>query len=766
MTDALTHSSHWGAFTAQDRGADGLDVRPLPDDPDPSEILRNVAAAPRHATRVARPAVRRGWLEHGPGATRARGREPFVEVEWDEALTLVAAELRRVRDDHGNDAIFAGSYGWGSAGRYHQAAGHLQRFLAGIGGFVASRNSYSAAAAEVILPHVLGPENAVIADAVTWEDIIAHTGTIVAFGGMPRRNQAIAHGGASRHVVAGAIDAAAARGAHLVLVGPLRDDLREAQWLAARPGTDAALMLALAHTLLVEGLHDRAFLERCSTGFDAFAAHLRGEDDGVPKTAGWAAEICDVPAEEIVALARRMAAGRTLISVANALQRAEHGEQPVWLGVVLAAMLGQIGRPGGGFAYALGSMAHWGRPPLAASAPSLPRAVNPLGRFIPVARIADLLLSPGAPVAYDGQQLTYPDIRLVHWAGGNPFHHHQDLNRLRRAWGRPETVIVHEPFWTSTARHADIVLPTTITLERDDLGGSANDARVIAMKRVVAPHEQARDDVAILTDLADAFGTRSAFTEDRTPRQWLEHLYDGLRERLAAQDIAAPGFAAFWERGWVDLPTRPAGRWLEAFAADPQAHPLTTPSGRIEIRSEAIAQLRLDDCPGLPTWIGGEEWLGAPRAERFPLQLVANQPATRLHSQLDFGAFSAASKVAGREPVRLHPADAAARGIADGDVVRLHNDRGACLAGAVLSDAVRPGVVQLATGAWYDPDDALGLCRHGNPNVLTRDAGTSGLAQGSTGQLVLVEVERFDGEPPPVRVHQPPRFVSEPRGAP
>jgi biotin/methionine sulfoxide reductase len=141
------------------------------------------------------------------------------------------------------------------------------------------------------------------------------------------------------------------------------------------------------------------------------------------------------------------------------------------------------------------------------------------------------------------------------------------------------------------------------------------------------------------------------------------------------------------------------------------------------------------------------------------LQLVANQPATRLHSQLDFGATSLQSKIKDREPVRIHPQDAAARGIRGGDIVRLYNDRGACLAGAVLSEALRPGVVQLSTGAWYDPEDPAAdepICVHGNPNVLTRDVGTSKLAQGCTGQLTVIEIERFDGPLPPVKAFDPP----------
>ena len=222
----------------------------------------------------------------------------------------------------------------------------------------------------------------------------------------------------------------------------------------------------------------------------------------------------------------------------------------------------------------------------------------------------------------------------------------------------------------------------------------------------------------------------------------------------------APDFEQFWEAGELLLPTLPSnGGIVRKFRRDPEAAPLPTPSGKIEIASATIASFAYADCPGHPAWLASREGAGSPALARFPLILVANQPATRLHSQLDFGATSQASKIEGREPVRIHPQDAAPRGIEDGDIVRLYNDRGACLAGAVLSEALRPGVVQLSTGAWYDPDDPTSdnpLCVHGNPNVLTRDAGTSRLAQGSTGQLCLIEIKRFEGPLPPVRAFDPP----------
>ncbi|MEH6739254.1 MAG: molybdopterin dinucleotide binding domain-containing protein, partial [Sulfitobacter sp.] len=201
---------------------------------------------------------------------------------------------------------------------------------------------------------------------------------------------------------------------------------------------------------------------------------------------------------------------------------------------------------------------------------------------------------------------------------------------------------------------------------------------------------------------------------------------------------------------------------LTDFRADPTTYPLSTPSGKIEIFSDVIAGWGDPDCPGHPVWLGSYEWRGSKAAETYPLHLISNQPKTRLHSQMDCGATSVASKIKGREPATLNTADAAARGIKAGDVIKLFNARGSCLAGAVLSDDIKLGVIQLSTGAWYDPEtpgDPLAMCVHGNPNVLTRDAGTSTLGQGPTAHSTLVEVTRFDDPLPPITVFSPPEFV-------
>lgn len=758
----IPHSSHWGAFSVvRDGGL--VHILPHPLDPDPAALLGNLPAALTSRARIARPMVRRGYLERGPGPDHRRGREDLVPVSWSDALDLAAGELRRVYANHGGRAVFGGSYGWSSAGRFHHAQSQVHRFLNALGGYVKSVNTYSSAAAAVILPHVIGSQESAGRENVSWHELATHTEVVLAFGGLPLKNTSVSSGGTSQHIARNHLEAAYKRGTKFHLISPIQDDLPSAiqpVWHPIRPGTDVPLMLGIAHTLVAENLHDVAFLERYCVGYPEFEAYLTGGSDGEPKTAAWAAAICQVSAEAIQAMARQAAGRRTLITCAQSLQRAEHGEQPVWMGVVLAAMLGQVGLPGGGFVYAMGSLSNVGKPALAVPLPTLPQGQNRVPDLIPVARIADLLLNPGQDYDFNGRRLTYPDIRLVYWAGGNPFHHHQDINRLRQAFARPDTVIVHESAWTATARHADIVFPATVTMERADMGASANDPLLVAMHPVAAPFGQARDDYAIFADLAERLGAGQTFTEGRDAQAWLRHLYETTRTALLKRGDDAPDFDTFWVRGELMLPTLPwDGGVVRAFRNDPDQRKLPTPTGMIEIASATIASYGYDDCPGHPTWLPPVEGVGSPVMRDYPLHLISNQPATRLHSQLDFGATSLASKIQGREPVRIHPTDAAARGIADGDVVRLFNHRGACLAGAVLSQAVRPGVVQLATGAWYDPIDRAAdnpLCVHGNPNVLTRDAGTSRLAQACTGQLTVVDIERYTGPLPPIRSFDPP----------
>ncbi|MBU4609457.1 molybdopterin-dependent oxidoreductase [Achromobacter sp. GG226] len=756
--------SHWGAFTAVVADGQLQHCEPFHRDPAPSRILESMPGMVHSPLRITRPAVRAGWLIDREASDRsARGSDTFVEVDWDVALALVSDELTRVRTEFGAEALFGGSYGWSSAGRLHHARTLTHRFLNAGGGCVNQAGNYSWGAAQFLLPHVIGDYAAVTGRVTDWKNVAANTRLMVAFGGIAVRNGQITSGGAGEHVLPRWLALAAESGVEFVVVSPSRGDVPagvSARWIPIRPNTDTAMMLGMVHTLLTEQRHDAAFVQQYCVGFDRFADYVLGKTDGQPKSADWAAQVCGVPAAEIQALARQAAGTRTMLTCAWSLQRAHHGEQPYWTVIALASALGQIGLPGGGFAFGHGSINGVGNPRPAAPAPEMSAGQNPAKRAIPVARIADMLLHPGETYAFNGREDVYPDIQMVYWAGGNPFHHHQDLNRLVQAWQKPQTVVVHESWWTPTARRADIVLPATTTLERNDIGGSSRDRFLLAMHQALPPQGQSRNDFDIYRELAARGGFEEAFTGGRDEMQWLRHIYAGMETAWRTAGADVPDFDAFWATGFLELPEPPKDFiMMEAFRQDPAANPLKTPSGRIEIYSERIAGFDYADCPPHPAWVPPAEWLGADRAGRFPLHLVTCQPADKLHSQMDAGTLSRAAKVHGRERVRLSRVEAERRGLAAEDLVKVFNDRGACIAAVVIDEDVMPGVAVMATGAWFDPANAS-LERHGNPNVLTLDTGTSQLTQAPSALSALVEIAAWEGPVPAVKAFEKPALVA------
>jgi biotin/methionine sulfoxide reductase len=478
-----------------------------------------------------------------------------------------------------------------------------------------------------------------------------------------------------------------ARAGVVINVSPVRDDGPQA---ARRRGSDPAQH----HTAMLLALTTRSSRKDCTTksfgalaGFERQRPYLMGAADGSRRTPTGPPRHRG-PAETI----RRWRAHggeRTMISASWSLQRADHGEQVYWAVIlwrprwVRSACRAEA---------SVSVMARRPASPMRRSRSGRPgwRSVQPLGRAIPVARISDCLLNPGAPYDFNGKRGNYPDIKLVYWAGGNPFHHHQDTNKLRRAWQRPETIIVHEPWWTATARHADVVLPATTTLERNDIGAAHRGAHVVAMQQAIAPVGEALSDYAIFSALARAWTAKRPTPKARgwsgcvISRRW--------RDRLRT-NAAIPDFDGFWSASSFELPRRADDYvMLAEFRTDPQSKRLTTPSGRIELYSERIAGFGYDDCPPHATWLEPTEWLGA--VGPYPLHLVSSQPRERLHSQMAMGPVSARAKVAGRETIAINPVDARSRGIAEGDVVRLFNARGSCLAGAVVTDVVAPGVVR------------------------------------------------------------------------
>ncbi|MFP1950601.1 molybdopterin-dependent oxidoreductase [Lonsdalea quercina] len=742
------HLAHWGAFTAVVEDGRLIGCEPFAADPDPSPMLDSIVPLVYSPQRIRKPAVRRSWLAKRENSdTSLRGKEPFVEVDWDVALDLVAEENRRVRDRYGADGLFAGSYGWSSAGRYHHARSQVRRFYFSGGGAVDQAGNYSWGAAQFFLPYVIGTFHPLTGKVTEWRSVADHCQLFIAFGGLALKNAQVASGGAGQHTLKVALETLKARGIPVINISPMRDDCPafvDAEWIPIRPNTDVALMLALGFEIRRREADDRAFLERYCVGYEALSDYLDGRTDGTPKTPEWASAITGIPAERIARLAQQLIGVRSFITCSYSVQRAHRGEQPYWMMIALSAMLGQVGLPGGGFSFGHGSMNSVGNERIATPAPASPSVPN-RGSIIPVARIADMLLQPGQPYTFQGQTHTYPDIHLIHWAGGNPFHHHQQLNRLVEGWRKPDTVVVQDIVWTPAARMADIVLPVTTTLERNDIGGSSRDRYIFAMHQAIAPQHHARNDVDIFSELAERLGYGDDFTQGRNERDWLAMMYQQCRERQGDTGQAWPDFEAFWHQGFVEIPMddKPFV-FFEAFRDDPEQHALKTPSGKIELFSETLAGYRYDDFGPHPEWRPPVEWLGADMAQKWPLHFISIQPSDRLHSQLGSTPQVAANMTAGRETLYMHPEDAAARNIADGTQVEVHNARGRIYGGVKITDGVTPGVVIMSTGAWFDPGweqkEWDKVEKSGNANVLTLDIGTSSLTQGPNAMSCLVEV--------------------------
>ena len=440
-----------------------------------------------------------------------------------------------------------------------------------------------------------------------------------------------------------------------------------------RPSTDAAVMLGLAHSLLVSGKHDEDFLDDYCVGWEQLRAYLLGEPDGVPKTADWASSISGVDVDRIRALALEMAAMRTLITVSWSVQRNDHGEQPYWMAAALAAMLGQIGLAGGGVGYGYGAVGLNGHPVGYHTLPRLPQGKNPVTDFIPVARIADLLLHGGEEFDYNGKRRVYPETHLVYWAGGNPFHHHQDLNRLAWAWQAPDTMICHEPFWNALARHCDIVLPATTPLERTDIGGSGNDDFIFWMEQVIDPVGEARNDYDIFSDLARRLGVDDRFTEGRTANEWLEHIYS----RFLSHHPDYPALDELREAGNFQIPEE----WIRAPHITDRRVPRRPGelaaedafgSGRVVLGDNR--EFRLRRLPGASFMVGA----GRMARQGWPLSPPHDLESAEDSAPLPMGPWRDQSQRQGRWPGadRDQPGGRRACGLQGGDLVRVFNERG------------------------------------------------------------------------------------------
>ncbi|TOF38332.1 trimethylamine-N-oxide reductase TorA [Vibrio parahaemolyticus] len=766
--------SHWGAFRAHIYAGKVQEIKPLELDKNPTEMLNGIKGIIYSPSRVRYPMVRLDWLKKHKYSADTRGNNRFIRVTWDEALDLFYRELERVQKEYGPWALHAGQTGWNQTGSFNNCTAHMQRAVGMHGNFITKVGDYSTGAGQTIMPYVLGSTE-VYAQGTSWSEILENSDNIILWANDPVKNLQVGWNCETHEsfkYLAELKEKVAKGEINVLSVDPVKNKTQrylENDHLYINPMTDVAFMLAVAHVLYNENLYDKKFIDTYCLGFEEFIQYVQGKTkDKVEKTPEWAAAICGVKADKIREFARMLVSGRTQILMGWCIQRQEHGEQPYWAAAVVAAMVGQIGLPGGGISYGH-HYSSIGVPSTGFAGPGgFPRNLdqgmkpkwdnndfNGYSRTIPVARWIDCLLEPGKEINYNGGKVKLPDFKMMVISGCNPWHHHQDRNRMKKAFRKLQTVVTIEFAWTATCRFSDIVLPACTQWERNDIDvyGSYSNKGLIAMHRLVDPLFQSKPDFQIMSELTQRFGRREEYTRGMSEMEWIESLYNDCKKANEGK-FEMPEFNEFWEKSVLDFGEgKPWVRHAD-FRKDPELNPLGTPSGFIEITSRKIGRYGYEHCQEHPMWFEkSERSHGGPGSDKYPFWLQSCHPDKRLHSQMcESEEFRATYAVHGREPVYINPIDAKAKGIKDGDLVRVFNGRGQLLAGAVLTDSYPRGVIRIEEGAWYGPlnEKEGAICTYGDPNTLTQDIGSSELAQATSANTCIVDFEKFTGKVPPV----------------
>ena len=677
--------------------------------------------------------------------TGGRGEGKFQPISWDAALDTVAREFQRVSARDGPSARFV-PYGTGS---YNQVNGsHVARRLMNLsGGCLGIYNSYSWGAINLATPTVYGT----LVTGNQRQDWL-NARYILMWGWNPAEMR---DGTNSDFFV----KLARERGARVVCIDP-RHSLSAAaladEWVAIRPGTDAAMMTAMAHVMIAEKLYDSEFVRTHCVGFDAtqmppgaagaesYSDYVLGRRDGVPKTPRWAEPITAVPAETIARLAREYATMRpSVLYQGYGMQRRAYGEQVVRAGCVLAAIAGNVGVPGG-WASGLGLQAPDGGPCWTV----FPAGDNPVSAQIPVFLWSEAVLRGKGMTAEDGvrgAERLDNDIKLIYAVATNCLiNQHADTNRsaeILRDESKVEFLVVQDNFLTPTARFADIVLPACTQFETWGVeDGWKYGDEVIVQPKLVEPPGECRSDYRICAELADRLGIGEAFTEGRDERGWVEFCLGEFRRRRFPELPTLDELLESNAGVWIRPVTKPAVAFAD-FRRDPEGYPLATPTGRIEIFSRQLFDLgRPAEIPAVPKYV--QEWespfpdgSGAPPA--FPLQAIGHHTLQRVHSTHDNNDWLAE---AFPQRVFINPLDAEERGIRDGDEVTVFNARGALVLRCRVTPRIMPGVVDVPQGAWWKPSDD-GVDRGGNINVLTSSRWTP-FAFATAQHTVMVDVRR------------------------
>jgi len=671
-----------------------------------------------------------------------RGEGKFVRISWDEALDKVASEMVRVKNTYGNASMYV-PYGTGS---YNQINGRqtAQRLMNLFGGSLGFYNSYSWACISCATPYVYGT-NITGNQRQDW----LNSRYILMWSWNPAEMR---DGTNSEFFVRRARE----KGAHVVCVDPrltLSAVSLADEWVPIRPGTDTAMMSAMAYVMITEKLYDAGFVNTHCLGFDetrmppgaedaeSYKDYILGTRDGVPKTPGWAEAICGVPRATIVRIAREYATIKPgVLYQGYGMQRRAFGEQVVRAGCVLAAITGNVGIPGG-WAGGIALQAPDGGP----SWIVFPVGDNPVKAMIPSFLWSEAVVrgrEMGKEDGVVGVEKLGADIKLIYAVACNALiNQHANINRTARILqdeSRVEFLAVQDNFLTPTGRFADILLPACTQFETWGLAdGWKYGDEVILMPKIVDPPFETRSDYWICSEIARRLGIYEAYTEGRGERDWIAWAIEEYR-KTRFPDIPALDEFEKSNIGVYSVPvTDPAVAFTD-FRRDPEKHPLPTPSGKIEIFSKRLYDMNKPGViPAVPKYI--QEWESpfGPEAAKHPLQVISHHYLATVHSTHDNNDWL---REAFPQRLFINPVDAEARGIRNGDMVKVFNERGATMVRCRLTRRIMPGVIALPQGAWWTPDEN-GVDRRGSVNVLTSER-WSPLAFGNTQHTIMAQVER------------------------
>ena len=657
--------------------------------------------------------------------TGVRGEGKFERISWDEALDTVAHELKQVRDTYGPGAIiFRG--GGGDLGLLHSRM-TIDRLLSMAGGYSQTWGTISF-------------EGGIFAELATYgtsvarntRDDLLNSRLIIMWGWNPVST--VMDSPTCWYLIQ-----AKESGIRMISVDPKYTDTTAIfahQWIPIRPGTDAAMLIAMAYVMIKENLQDQKFLDTYTIGFDQFKDYVLGVEDGVPKSPAWAERITGVAAATIEELAREYATTKPAALVAGiAPGRTAYGEQYHRTAMTLSAMTGNIGVHGGdcagrchtvtqGFPFMKMTSGLGVSNPLEENAPRRKYTLHTYEKLglrtkgrINTSQIADAILK--------GKKGGYPfDYKLLYIVNSGYVNQAPDTNKIVQTFKKLEFIVVQEQFMTSTAKFADILLPTTTFLERNDIAFGEGIPFYAHMSKAIEPLYECKSHLEIACELAARMGISDY--SNKTEDEWL---------RDFAKDMGIPDYDEFKQNAIYRVKISEPYVAFKKQIEDPADHPFPTPSGKIEIYSQELAEMNHPKIPPIPKYIETWESINDPLSEKYPLQLITTHFKRRNHNQFENLPWLRELE---EQAVQINPIDAQARGICEGDKVRVFNDRGEMIIRAKVTERMMPGVVDVPQGAWYDPDEQ-GVDRGGCANVLTKDQISPGAAIPYNTSLVQVQ---------------------------